>query len=118
MFADAAIYGIALYAVGKPHFAKRRAAFISGFFQGALGLMVVGEVIRHFLYGNEPVSLVMILGGAAALAANIGCLWLLQKRRRGEVHIRASWIFTRTDALANPGTILGGSSQSGVRCPI
>jgi Co/Zn/Cd efflux system component len=65
MLADAAIYGIALYAVGRPHSAKRRAAFTSGIFQGVLGLMVVGEVIRHFLYGSEPVSLVMILGGAA-----------------------------------------------------
>jgi len=109
MLADAAIYGIALYAVGKPHSAKRRAAFTSGIFQGILGLMVVGEVIRHFLYGSEPVSLVMIVGGAAALAANISCLWLLRKQRRGEVHIRASWIFTRTDALANLGTILGGT---------
>jgi len=109
MLADAAIYGIALYAVGKPHSAKRRAAFTSGIFQGILGLMVVGEVIRHFLYGSEPVSLVMIVGGATALAANISCLWLLRKQRRGEVHIRASWIFTRTDALANLGTILGGT---------
>jgi len=30
--------------------------------------MVVGEVIRHFLYGSEPASLVMIMVGAAALA--------------------------------------------------
>ena len=50
----------------------------------------------------------MIMVGAAALAANVSCLWLLRKQRRGEVHIRASWIFTRTDALANLGTILGG----------
>ena len=54
MLADAAIYGIALYAVGKPNIAKRRAAFTSGIFQGVLGLLVVSEVIRHFLYGNEP----------------------------------------------------------------
>lgn len=108
MFADAAIYGIALYAVGKLHSVKRRAAFTSGIFQGVLGLMVVGEVIRRFLYGSEPTSLVMIMVGAAALAANVGCLWLLRKQRRGEVHMRASWIFTRTDALANLGTILAG----------
>ena len=108
MFADAAVYGIALYAVGKPHSLKRRAAFTSGIFQAILGLLVVGEVIRRFLYGTEPASLVMIMTGAAAMAANVSCLWLLRKQRRGEVHIRASWIFTRTDALANLGTILGG----------
>jgi cation diffusion facilitator family transporter len=108
MFADAAVYGIALYAVGKPHSLKRRAAFITGIFQGVLGLMVIGEVIRRFLCGSEPASLVMVIVGAAALAANVSCLWLLREQRRGEVHIRASWIFTRTDALANLGTILGG----------
>jgi Co/Zn/Cd efflux system component len=108
MLADAGVYGIALYAVGKPGSAKRRAALTSGIIQGALGLLVVGEVIRHFLYGIEPASLVMIMLGAAALAANISCLWLLRKQRHGEVHIRASWIFTRTDALANLGTIVGG----------
>jgi cation diffusion facilitator family transporter len=108
MLADAIVYGIALYAVGKRDSAKRRAAFTSGIFQGVLGLLVVGEVIRRFLYGSEPASLVMIMLGAAALAANASCLWLLRKQRRGEVHIRASWIFTRTDALANLGTILAG----------
>jgi Co/Zn/Cd efflux system component len=50
----------------------------------------------------------MMMAGAAALAANVSCLWLLREQRRGEVHIRASWIFTRTDALANLETILGG----------
>jgi Co/Zn/Cd efflux system component len=108
MLADSAIYGIALYAVGKPASAKRTAALTSGIFQGVLGLLVVSEVIRHFLYGSEPTSLVMIIVGAAALAANISCLWFLRKQRRGEVHIRASWIFTRTDALTNFGTIVGG----------
>jgi Co/Zn/Cd efflux system component len=54
MLADAAIYGIALYTIGKPNSAKRRAAFTSGIFQGVLGLLVVSEVIRHFLYGSEP----------------------------------------------------------------
>ena len=34
MLADAAIYGIALYTVGKPNSVKRRAAFTSGIFQG------------------------------------------------------------------------------------
>jgi Co/Zn/Cd efflux system component len=108
MLADAVIYGIALCVTGKPDSAKRRAAFISGIFQAVLGLLVVGEVIRRFLYGSEPTSLIMVIVGAAALAANISRLWFLRKQRRGEVHIRASWIFTRTDSLANLGTILAG----------
>ena len=108
MLADATIYGIALYAVGKGDLVKRRAAFASAILQGVLGLFVVGEVVRHFLYGSEPTSLVMIAVGGVALAANASCLWLLRDQRRGEVHMRASWIFTRTDALANLGTIIAG----------
>jgi cation diffusion facilitator family transporter len=118
MLADGAVYGVALCAVGKSNFAKRTAAFTSGIFQGVLGLLVVGEVIRHFIYGSEPTSLVIIMVGAAALAANISCLWLLRKQRRGEVHIRASWIFTRTDALANLGTIFGGALVLATRCAL
>lgn len=109
MLADAAVYGIAVCAAGKPNSVKRRAAFISGIFQGVLGLSVATDVIRRFLFGSEPTSLAMMTVGAAALAANVTCLWLLRKHRRGDVHIRASWIFTRTDALANVGTILGGA---------
>lgn len=32
----------------------------------------------------------------------------LQKHRSGEVHIRAGWTFTKNDALANLGTVIGG----------
>jgi cation diffusion facilitator family transporter len=118
MFADATIYGIALYAVGKPNSAKRRAAFISGTFQGMLGLLVASDVIRRFLFGSEPMSLAMIVVGAVALTANVTCLWLLRKQRYGEVHIRASWIFTRTDALANLGTIVGGALVLAMQNPM
>jgi len=78
-FADATIYGIALYAVGKPNSAKRGADFISGIFQGVLGLSVASDVIRRSLFGSEPTSPAMITVGAAALAANVTCLWLLRK---------------------------------------
>jgi Co/Zn/Cd efflux system component len=60
----------------------------------------------------------MIVVGAAALAANVSCLWILRKQRRGEVHIRASWIFTRSDALANLGTIVGGGLVLATRIPL
>ena len=49
MSADATIYGTALYAVGRPSSVKRGAAFNSGILQGVLGLLVVAEVVRHFL---------------------------------------------------------------------
>ena len=50
----------------------------------------------------------MMAVGALALAANLVCLALLAKHRNGEVHMRASWIFSVNDVLANLGVILSG----------
>lgn len=46
--------------------------------------------------------------GAVALAANIICLKLIEEHRHGEVHMRASWIFSKNDVIANTGVIVGG----------
>jgi Co/Zn/Cd efflux system component len=68
----------------------------------------LADVVRRFFVGSEPQSPFMIGIGLLALAANLTTMALLQKHRRGEVHLRASWIFTKNDALANLGTIVGG----------
>ena len=58
------------------------------------------------MFGSEPSSLLMLLVAVCALGANAGCLMLLAKHREGEVHMRASWIFTRSDVIANAGVIV------------
>jgi cation diffusion facilitator family transporter len=108
MIADAAVFAIALLAVGRSARFKVQAAFDTGVFQLVLGFAVAVDVLRRFLYGSEPKSSFMIGTGLLALCANLLCMALLQKHRSGEVHIRASWIFTKTDALANLGTVIGG----------
>lgn len=108
MLADATVYGIALYAVGRSAKAKSRAALLSGVFQILLAAGVGAEVVRRAVVGSDPVSLPMMAVGAIALAANLTCLALLAKHREGEVHMRASWIFSVNDVLANLGVILGG----------
>lgn len=109
MLADAMVYGVAFYAVGRSMAAKRHAALASGAFQILLALGVAGDVVRRVLYGSEPVSEWMMLIGALALVANLTCLALLSKHRDGEVHMRASWIFSVNDVLANIGVILSGA---------
>lgn len=108
MLADATVYGIALYAVGKPALAKIGAARLSGIFQILLGLLVAFDVLRRLLWGSEPESLLMIIVGLFALLANVICLRLIARHKDGEVHMRASWIFSRNDVIANTGIILGG----------
>jgi len=108
MLADACVYGISLYAVGRSRQLQARAATASGVFQIVLGLGVLTEVGRRFLYGSEPVSQFMIVIGTLALVANVSCLALLSKHREGRIHMRASWIFSTNDVIANLGVIVSG----------
>jgi cation diffusion facilitator family transporter len=109
MFADATVYGVGLYAVGGSAAHKAKAAYLSGILQLALGIGVVAEVARHLIYGAEPQSHLMMGFGALALVANLSCLALLSKHREGEVHMRASWIFSTNDVLATLGVIVAGA---------
>lgn len=108
MLADALVYGTALYAVGNSSALKHRAASVSGWIQIALGVGIILEVIRRLVMGSEPVSRLMIATGIVALAANVTCLLLLAKHRSGEIHMRASWIFSTNDVIANGGVIASG----------
>jgi len=108
MFADATVYGIGLYAVGRPILSKIKAAWLSGIFQVLLGALALVDVFRRWIFGSEPESLLMISVGIAALVANIYCLRLISRHREGEVHMRASWIFSKNDVIANVGIIIGG----------
>jgi Co/Zn/Cd efflux system component len=109
MLADAMVYGVGLYAVGKQVSAKIRAATISGWLQVAIGLLVLIDIARRFVFGSEPISTLMMGMGLVALIANTICLILISKHRDGEVHMRASWIFSKNDVIANVGVMLAGA---------
>ena len=108
MLADAIVYAIGIVAIGKSLQHKANAALLSGWFQGALALMILIDVSRRVLMGSEPVSFFMIGVGLIALIANVICLILIQKHKEGEVHMRASWVFSKNDVIANTGVIISG----------
>ena len=108
MLADAVVYAVALYAIGKSLLHKANAARISGYFQMALGLLTIIDIVRRSIYGSEPVSGLMMSMGAAALVANVICLVIIRKQKNDEVHMRASWIFSANDVIANLGVIFAG----------
>jgi Co/Zn/Cd efflux system component len=105
MLADALVYGVGLYAVGKSVAAKVMAARLSGFLQIAIALAMLTDILRRVFTDSEPVSWLMIAVSIAALAANVICLSLISRHRDGGVHMRASWLFSRNDVLANLGVI-------------
>lgn len=109
MFADAVVYGIGLYVVGRAAKDKAKAALVSGYFQAVLGLLILTDIIRRVIQGSEPVSELIIIMGLIALFANLICLVLIHKHKDGEVHMRASWIFSANDVIANLGVIISGA---------
>jgi Co/Zn/Cd efflux system component len=108
MLADAAAYAIALGAVGRTARFKASAATLSGSLLLLLGALVLLDVGRRALFGSAPESLVMMGVAAASFVVNASVLRMLGRFRQGEVHLRATWIFTRVDVIANIGVVLSG----------
>lgn len=105
---DAAVYVVSLYAVGRSVAAKVRAARLSGvLLMLAAGLLLV-EIVRRFVTGSDPIGVAMIVTAAANAATNLLNLRLLRAHRQGGVHLKASWIFTTNDMIANGGIVASG----------
>ena len=109
MLADAIVYSLSIYAVGHIASKKKRVAKISGYFQMALAIFGIIEVIRRFLGFEEvPVFQTMIVISLFALIGNAVSLYLLQKSKSKEAHMQASMIFTSNDVIVNIGVIVAG----------
>jgi cation diffusion facilitator family transporter len=106
MLADAAGYTIALAAIGRTEAFKTRAALRSGVLLAILGVAVILETIRRAIMGSAPEGSLMLPVALLALIVNSIVLVMLARYRRGEVHLRASWIFTRADVITNLVVIL------------
>lgn len=109
MLADALVYGLSLYAVGRAAGPKKMVAAVAAYLQFALAAIGLLEVVHRFIApGRPPAFLSMVSVSSFALAANAYTLWLLNKAKTGEAHIQASVICTSNDVIANAGVILAG----------
>lgn len=111
MLSDGIVYGLSLFAVGATLARKKRVAKYSGYFQMALALLGFAEVIKR-VFGTDaiPDYKMMMIISCFALAANAICLYILQKTKSKEAHIRASIIFSSNDVFINAGVILAGAA--------
>lgn len=109
MLADAIVYGLSLYAVGKAVTQKKRVARLSGYFQLFLAVFGIVEVIRRLLgAGDEPSFLLMIVISMITFTGNVIALLLLRRSQSQDVNMKASWIFTSNDVLVNISVIVAG----------
>lgn len=106
---DAAAYGIAILAITRGAAFKAKAATVSGLVLLTLGIGVLVEVGRRAIFGGEPEGQLMLIVAAVSLVVNGTVLRMLHKYREGDVHLRATWIFTRADVIANLALMLSGA---------
>lgn len=109
MLADSLVYALALFVVGSTVLRKKKIAKISGYFQLLLAVLGLIEVIRRFLgFGEVPGFQIMIIISLLALTGNAISLYLLQRSKSEDAHMKASMIFTSNDVIINIGVILAG----------
>jgi Co/Zn/Cd efflux system component len=109
MLADSLVYGLSLWAVGSTVTRKKKVARLSGYFQLLLAFLGLAEVVRRFISSEAPPDFrVLIIVSVLALIANAIALFLLQKSKSKEAHMKASMIFTSNDIIINSGVIIAG----------
>ncbi len=106
MLADVLVYSVSLYAVGKGLAQKAKAALLNGSLQMLLGLSVFLHIGWRIWEQSIPQTYIMGWIAALALIVNMACFALLYRYRSGDVNMRASWLCSRNDMLANAGVLV------------
>lgn len=106
MLADALIYALGLFALGRAVHWRSRAALVSGLLQLALGIGVAGQAMAKIFVDGLPDTATMGFFGALALIVNTVCFLLLARFRHGDINLRATWICSRNDMIGNVGVLL------------
>lgn len=108
MLTDAITYGLSLMAISRGLAFKKNAARWSGGILVLLGIGIILDVVRRWFFGSEPVGSVMMVYSTVSFAVNLYVLTQVAKFHRGEVHLRASYICTRADVIANLAVFASG----------
>lgn len=109
MLGDAIVYGFSLYVVSRGSVWQARAALLKGAVMAVFGVGVLVEAVLKIARGSVPAADVMGGIGMLALAANLGCLLLLRRRRADDINMRSAWLCSRNDVVANAGVILAAT---------
>lgn len=99
--ADAATYGITLWAMPRSPETRIRAALIKSAAMLGLGLVIMASVAVKLVDATPPAPAPMGLIGALALAVNLGAVIMLLRFRTGDANLRSAWLCSRNDAVGN-----------------
>ena len=89
--------------------ARARIALTQGLFLGALGIGVLAFAAWRAFNAVAPEAELMGGIGIVALIVNISAALVLSRFRDGDANVRAVWLFSRNDALANVAVIFAAA---------
>lgn len=108
MAADGAGYGLAWLAQDRLRLRRVAARWI-GVALLLLGLGILVEAVRRWIYGGEPLGPVMMGYSLVSFSVNLYVLVRLARVRHGGIHLNASYLCTRADVLANAALFVSGA---------
>jgi len=88
---------------------RARIALTQGLFLGALGIGVLAFAAWRAFNAVAPEAELMGGIGIVALIVNISAALVLSRFRDGDANVRAVWLFSRNDALANVAVIFAAA---------
>lgn len=103
---DGSITLVGLLALGWTAQARTNVALAQGLFLGALGVGVILFAAWRALNAVVPEAELMGGIGVIALIVNIVSALVLARFREGDANVRAIWLFSRNDAIANVAVII------------
>jgi cation diffusion facilitator family transporter len=106
---DGSISLLGLLALAGSPRARGGIALAQGLFLGAMGVLVLAFAAWRALNATPPEAGLMGGIGIAALAVNASVVLLLLRFRAGDANVRAIWLFSRNDSLANVAVIVGAA---------
>lgn len=115
--ADAATYGVTLWAIGRAAHVRTGAALIKSAAMLAMGAFIFAMAVVRLLSPAPPEAAPMGLIGALALAVNLGAVIMLLRFRKSDANLRSVWLCSRNDAFGNILVILAAGATAATRSP-
>jgi cation diffusion facilitator family transporter len=117
MLADGLVYGISLYALERSLRWRAGMALVKGAFIMGLGVGVILQIVMKIVWGEPPMSDLMLIFGGMALVANLSCVALLWPYRRHDVNLSSTFECSRNDVFANVGVLAAALLVSATASP-
>ena len=111
--ADAATYGLSLWAIGQSVRVRSGAAFIKSGSLAVMALAILGFAVWRALVGAPPEGAAISGLGLFGAAANLLAALLLVRYREGDANVRSVWLCTRNDAVGNLAVLAAAAGVFG-----